>query len=98
MAEKKVEPVVSAPRIVRATSMVFYHGLRIRAGRTFTLKTASDFNPDAMVYADGAPDETAAAVEASPKIRGSAGVQVKAPDVTPSKAAVQASLNPDPGI
>jgi len=98
MAEKKTEPAVDVPRRVRATTMVFYGGLRIRAGRTFTLLKASEFNPAAMEYADGAPDETAAAIEASPKIRGSAGVQVKAPDVTPSKAAVQASLTPDPGI
>ena len=83
MAEKKSEPEAvqqpQAPVRVRAKEpMCFYRGMRIRPGKTFTLDDPRDFNPKSMEPVDPAvPDDTATAVAASPKQRGSAGVMLK---------------------
>ena len=95
MADKTAPDKPETPRLVRATRMVFYGGMRIRPGKTFTLvKPSTEFAEGAMEYADGAPDDIAAAVAASPKSRGSAGVTLKSPAGKVAKGA----LEPDPGI
>jgi len=90
--------MTEAPKslLVRATKMVFYGGMRIRIGKTVTLADPSHFSDDSMEWVvPGTPDDTAAAIDASPKTRDAqGGVRSKRPGVPTGKPA----LTPDPGI
>jgi len=84
------------PLLVKAKKTVFYRSMRIKPGVVFALDKREDFSPTAMEWAPGAArDELAAAVDASPKVRGDGGLTMKQkrPGSTPS-----AALTPDPGI
>jgi hypothetical protein len=82
---------------VRATKMVFYGGMRIRPGVTFTLTDPAHFSASSMARVPPeTPDTLAAAVEASPKQRGEGGVTLKQ-----KRAHVKTApgvIDPDPGI
>jgi len=79
--------------LVRATRMVFYGGMRIRPGQTVRLTDQSHFSASSMVEVSPheARDDTAAAVEASPKQRGPGGSETKT-----AKRATR--ISDDPGI
>lgn len=95
MAEKKAPDLDDTPRLVRATKMVFYGGMRIRAGQTFTLvHPATEFSASSMALLEDGRDDLATAVASSPKQRGSAGVTLK----TKATGRSAGTLDPDPGI
>ena len=83
--------------LVRATKMVFYGGMRIREGRTFTLTDPAHFSEASMARVpEGTADDTAVAVDASPKQRvlGGAALKQKRPGVS----AATGTLEKDAGI
>lgn len=88
--------------VVRATTMNFYGGVRVREGRTFTLTDPAHFNPKTMVHVDPAtPDDIATARDASPKQMGDRGGVESKPKLK-ARSGVQVkpatSFEPDPGI
>lgn len=83
--------------VVRAKELGFANGCRVRAGKTFTIPE-SQFSERWMEKTEpGTGDDLAVAKEASPKQRGSAGVELKAKVKQPPPGG-RRGLEPDPGI
>lgn len=92
MAEERGDPLI----VVRATETGFANGARVRAGKTFSIRE-SQFSPRWMEKTTpGTSDELAAAKEASPKQRGSAGVTLKGKKEPPPGG--RRGLEPEAGI
>jgi hypothetical protein len=89
-------PPDETPVRVRAKFMGFYGGSRVRPGQTFTVKRSELAKWMEPVTPD-APDELAAAREASPTQRGPGGTLPKARQHRPPPGGRQ-GLEPDSGI